>query len=166
MIDRRHIDQMATRQRDMRGNARPLGTDRLFGNLHQDLLPFFKEILDRWQLLLFDLGLVGAGVVAINVTGDFVHLIKDIGNIKKGGFFEADIDKCSLHSGQNPDHAAFVDIADYSHFALALNVEFGNMPPFEKGHTGFVRRGVDYQFPGHDGLRFKQIYLKKKNVCH
>jgi hypothetical protein len=44
MLDRRHVNQKAPRQSDVRSNARAFLGDRLFGNLHQNLLAFAQEI--------------------------------------------------------------------------------------------------------------------------
>ena len=41
MVDRRHVDQETSGQRDVAGDARAFLADWLFGNLHQDFLTFF-----------------------------------------------------------------------------------------------------------------------------
>ena len=46
VIDRRHADQVTTRQTDVAGEAGALGRDRVFGDLNDDLLTFFEKILD------------------------------------------------------------------------------------------------------------------------
>ena len=46
MLDRRHVNQKPARQSDVRSNARAFLGDRLFGNLHQNLLAFAQEIGD------------------------------------------------------------------------------------------------------------------------
>ncbi len=47
MIDRRHVDQEAARQRDVAGDARALLADGLLGNLDQDFLAFLQQIGDQ-----------------------------------------------------------------------------------------------------------------------
>ncbi len=47
MFDGRHVNQITARERDVRSNARALLGDRLFGNLHQNLLAFAQEVGDR-----------------------------------------------------------------------------------------------------------------------
>ena len=46
VIDRRHEHQVAAGQRDVAGDARALGADRLLGHLDDDLLPFLEQVLD------------------------------------------------------------------------------------------------------------------------
>ena len=48
MIDRGHEDEESAGERDVRREACPLGAERLFGNLDDDLLTFLQEILDLW----------------------------------------------------------------------------------------------------------------------
>jgi len=42
VLHRRHIHEKATRQSDVRSDARTLLRDRLLGDLYQDLLAFFQ----------------------------------------------------------------------------------------------------------------------------
>src|SRR5215831_4305483 len=50
MMHRGHVNQIASGQRDVTGNARTLLGDRLLGNLHQDFLAFFEQIADGRHL--------------------------------------------------------------------------------------------------------------------
>src|SRR5436190_5858855 len=47
MFHRRHVNQKAAWQGDVRGYASALFGDRFFGNLHQYLLPFAQKIVNR-----------------------------------------------------------------------------------------------------------------------
>src|SRR5437868_7202866 len=44
MVHRRHINQKASRQRDMAGDARSLLADGFLGDLHQDFLSFLQQL--------------------------------------------------------------------------------------------------------------------------
>ena len=46
VVDRRHEHQVAPGQRDVARGPRPLGADRLLGDLDDDLLPFLEQVLD------------------------------------------------------------------------------------------------------------------------
>jgi hypothetical protein len=46
MIDRRHEDQEAARNRDVAGDARAFRAERLLHHLHEHLLPFFQQVFD------------------------------------------------------------------------------------------------------------------------
>src|SRR5439155_20540110 len=43
MIDCRHINQVTSGKRNVRGNARPFLAERFFRNLNEDLLPFPEQ---------------------------------------------------------------------------------------------------------------------------
>src|SRR5438445_288587 len=47
MLDRRHVNEIAARQSDMRCNTSTLFGDRFFGDLDENFLSFFKEVRDR-----------------------------------------------------------------------------------------------------------------------
>ena len=46
VFERRHVDHVASRQRDVRGDARALLAQRLLGDLNDDLLAFLQQIGD------------------------------------------------------------------------------------------------------------------------
>ena len=50
VVDRRHVDQEASRQRDVAGDARALLADGLLGNLDQNLLAFLQQVADGGQV--------------------------------------------------------------------------------------------------------------------
>ena len=47
MFERGHVDHEASRQGDMRGDARALLSQGLLGDLNDDLLTFFQKVGDR-----------------------------------------------------------------------------------------------------------------------
>ena len=47
VLQRRHVDHVAARQRDVRSDARAFLAQRLLGDLDDDLLAFFQQIADR-----------------------------------------------------------------------------------------------------------------------
>ena len=53
VIDARHVDHVASRQRDVRSDARALLAQRLFGNLNDDFLAGLQQIGDRWKGAIF-----------------------------------------------------------------------------------------------------------------
>ena len=64
VIHRRHVDEEASRQRDVAGDARALLADRLFGDLHQNFLTFLQQVGDQGQVL----GLGAAETAAASST--------------------------------------------------------------------------------------------------
>src|SRR5713226_9946908 len=53
VIDRWHVDDEASRQGDVRSDARALLGDRLLGDLNENLLAFMKKVADRWSAAAF-----------------------------------------------------------------------------------------------------------------
>jgi hypothetical protein len=54
----------------------------------------------------------------------FFGVLEKIRDIEEGIAFEANIDKCRLHSGQNPGYASFINGAGESVFILAFIIDF------------------------------------------
>src|SRR6185312_5427930 len=53
VMHRRHVDQVAARQRQVAGDARDLLAQGLLGELDQDLLPFLQQVADEAAGLVF-----------------------------------------------------------------------------------------------------------------
>ena len=170
VLVRRHVDEVPTGHRDVAGDARPLGADRVLRDLHQHLLALFEHVFDAaiaatallfsgrgWRgdrrrqgvALLVDLGL-GLVLMLVVVVG-FVggH---DIADVEKGGLVETDLDKGRLHPRQHALHAAKVDVADDAAVAVALDEDFGDRALLHESDTCFKRGDVDDQLVGHRGL--------------
>ena len=65
VIDGRHEDQEAPRHRDVRGEPRPLGAERLLDDLDQDLLALLQQVLDlRLGLIAIPIAVAPAAVPA------------------------------------------------------------------------------------------------------
>jgi hypothetical protein len=46
VLHRRHVDDVAARERDVARHARALGADRVLGHLDDDLLPLLDDLVD------------------------------------------------------------------------------------------------------------------------
>src|SRR5205814_6128090 len=53
MVHGRHVDEKASGQRDVTGDARALLADRFLGDLNQDFLSFFQQIADQGYVGVF-----------------------------------------------------------------------------------------------------------------
>src|ERR1700732_3599700 len=53
MLERWHVDHIPAWQCNVRCDSRTLLPERLFGDLHDNLLPFFQEFGDRWHRAFF-----------------------------------------------------------------------------------------------------------------
>ena len=76
---------------------------------------------------------------SFKLTGGQEHII----DIEKTGPFKPDIDKSSLHAGQDPDNPAAVDIADQILFGRPFKVEFKQIAAVNQGHPVLIRRCID-----------------------
>src|SRR5579872_7154530 len=52
MLESRHVDHVAPRQRDVRCDARALWAERLLGDLNDDFLAFFQQVADGGLALI------------------------------------------------------------------------------------------------------------------
>src|SRR5947199_87470 len=61
----------------------------------------------------------------------------DIGDVKKRGALEADLDESALHARQDPGDAPEIDVADEAARAGSLHVELLHHALLEHGHARF-----------------------------
>jgi hypothetical protein len=139
-----HEHQVAARQRDVRGQARALGADRLLGDLDQDFLVGLQQVLD----LLGAVGLAAPPAVVFDfLVAAFTlavvdELLADLRDVEKAGFLLADVDEGGLHPGQDLGHPALVDAAGVA-LALAPLLEIlDGQTVLDERDADFPRRGA------------------------
>jgi len=140
-------DQVAAGQGDMAGQSGALGAYRILADLDQHVLALDKKILD--------IGAMGSPAVDFNGGGrqlvhgrrrflaehpllDILFGDVDIIDVEKTGAFEADVDEGRLHSRQDSDNPAAVDVALETFLHRSLHVEFGQDTIFDKGQSDFI----------------------------
>ena len=177
VIHGRHEDEKSPRQRHVRGQARALRAKRLLGDLHENFLSFFQQVLDA-RVLGFLARLVAwdarnhprpptrtprrlagrlLGFVLLVLVVEEIGGADDVGHVEEAVAFEADVDECRLHAGQHLRHAALVDVARDAAIALALDENFCDEVVLENRHTRLVAiRGNDHFFV-HGYLAGRQI---------
>ncbi len=152
VIDRRHEHQKPSRHRDVRGQPRALGAERLLDDLDQDLLAFLQQVLDL-RLLRARPRDVPAGGLVVVVAGlellELLERVDDLGDVEKAVALEADVDEGGLHAGQDFRDPALVDVADDAALPLAFDEDFGDEIVFENGHHGLVAIRGDDHLLGH-----------------
>lgn len=94
----RHVHQIARRNRQLRGQPRAFGTDRILGDLHHQALAFVHQRTDAFHRRAF-------------AQGDF-------GGMNECRTIQADVDEGRLHSRQHPHDLAFIDVADNPRFCV------------------------------------------------
>jgi hypothetical protein len=132
----RHVHQVTRRQRDVRGEPRTLGPQRILHDLDQDLVAFRDQRAN----------VVGARRLD---TGVRMTRIEDVRGVQERRAFHADFDECRLHARKNPRHATFVDIADQSTAAGALEKHFLQHAVLDDCSARFVSAGIDQNFSAH-----------------
>src|SRR5262249_27556403 len=149
VVDRRHEDEEPARHRHVRGQARPLGAERLLDDLDEDLLAFLQQLLD---LLLRPIArafpaasfaAVGLGFVVRFELLELFDRVDDFGDVEKAVTLEADVDEGGLHAGQDFRDAALVDVAHDAALPLPLDEDLGDEILLENGHHRLVPIGRD-----------------------
>ena len=79
---------------------------------------------------------------------------QDVARVQEAVLLHSDVDKGSLHAGQDVRGPAFIDVADQLLVALSLDVEFGQFAIFDDGQAGLVTRAFHQQFPIHPHFPF------------
>ena len=132
MLDGRHEHQVAARQRDVRGDARALGAERLLEHLDHDLLALVQPLLDRRAAHAPPPLLLGGE----QVLG---QLLEHVGDVEERVALEPEVDERRLHAGQHARDPALVDVADDAALRLALDEDLGRRTlVLEEGDPGLA----------------------------
>ncbi len=110
-----HVHQVTRGDRQLRGQARTLGADRIFGHLHHQ------------------------GLALVHQCGDVLHrrafALGYFRRMDERRALQADVDECRLHARQHPHDLALVDIADDAATLGALDMHFLQHPVFHHRHA-------------------------------
>jgi hypothetical protein len=109
---------------------------------------FRRGVLLRLRLTptpAFSALLVSRKVGALKLFAIFL-LFQEIGDVKEGVAFKANIDEGRLHSGKHPGYAALVDGPCQGVFVFAFVVDFGELVVFENRQPRLVRGGGNANF--------------------
>ena len=137
-----HEHQEPAGQGYVGGDAGALHSERILGNLHEDLLIRAELLFDAGP------GLLGSGlerqlvVVPVDRRRQRRRGI-DVRGMEERIFLQSDIHEGGLHSGQHAAHAPLVDVSDGALFLVALDEELGQPVVLHHGDAGFLGGGVD-----------------------
>ena len=109
-------DQVAAGQRDLRGQACALVTDRILRHLNEDRIAGLQRRLDTTGLALH------ADGVPIDLSG-----------VQDGVASAAHVDECRFHRGKHVLDTAQVDVADHRGLRAARNIVLDKQAVFEDG---------------------------------
>ena len=142
-----HEHQEPAGQGYVGGDAGALHSQRVLGDLNQDLLVGAELLFDP------EAALFGSGfeqhLVVISVGGRRQPRGRfDVRGVEEGGFLQSDVHEGRLHPGQHPSDPSLVDVADAAFLLVALDEKLGQAVVLHHGDPGFLGRGVD-EDPSH-----------------
>ena len=150
----RHVEQVAGRDRHVRGEARALGAERILDDLHPALLAVVHQIGDRRPVAQRRRrrGLRrgrrvrprGRGVVDLPCVR-----IGDVRCVQERRPVQPDVDECGLHAGKDPAYPALVDVAHEPATVGALDEDLLERAALDQRDPGLARSDVDQQFGAH-----------------
>jgi len=168
MVHGGHENQVAPRQGNVRGDARPFVSNGLLGHLYQDFLPLLQAVFNGNvdQVLLqiahvveFLFGRLGRLFRRLTLTApftgieeelfDFPHGVMNVADIQERRLFQVDVHKSGLHPRKHAHHSALVNVAAYTEVRAPLNIKFRDLPVFHEGHTGFKEITIDDELCRH-----------------
>ena len=138
-----HVDQEARRQRDVRGQPRALGAERVLDHLHEQVIALAHQRAD-----------VGFGFGC----GHQVRIARrqrrreDISHVQETGAGQPDVEKGRLHARQHARHPALVEVADQALATGPLDEDFLQHTVVDECSTGLARRDVHQDLDGHVAL--------------
>ena len=127
--------------RDVRGDARALGADRLLRDLDDDLLALAQQRVDLGRLAAVAVAAALAArarglVVVVGLGRELARLVEVVADVQEGRLLEPDVDERRLHAGQHARHAPEHDGARHAALALALDVELAEDCPARARRRG------------------------------
>ena len=144
LVGVRQQHQITPRQGQVRGHARPLGADRPFGDLDDDVAS--RRIKAR-DVLLRNLWAITAAAFALDEFNPAVKRGRhDVPIMQEGVLLEADVHEGGFQPVFQIADLAFVDAADQAVVIAAFDREFLQAAIFNDRHPGFQRLGVDDHF--------------------
>ena len=112
-----HVHQVAAGDRQLHGQARPLGLQRVLDGLDQDLLAGLEQLGDALALA------AGAPAAGHLDAGDD-HVV----GVQEAVLLQADVHERGLEAGQDVVHLALVDVADDRARSAPLDVQLAYAP--------------------------------------
>ncbi len=140
----RHVHQIPGGQGNVGGQAGALGAQGILHDLNQNFIAFRNQRTDAFGVRRLDAG--------IRVTR-----IENVGRMQKSGAFQADVDERRLHPRQHPRDTAFVNVADQSAAAGALQIEFLQDAILHDGGARLVHAGIDQNVSAHGASRLRRL---------
>ena len=113
-----HVHEVAARDRELHGQARALGLERVLDRLDQDLLARLQHLADP-------LALGPAGAAATRELDTREHQVV---GVEEAVLVEADVHERGLEAGQDVVDLALVDVSDDRAVAATLYVELRDAP--------------------------------------
>src|SRR5439155_20299862 len=151
----RHVDQEAAGERNLRGDARSLGPDRLFDDLNELRFAALQLVADVGQAASGGAPPstpaptpVAVAVVLVVVIGGLVVLLRldQVGGVEKGALFGSDVDEGGLDSREHGLDRAQVDIAHHAAGVRTIHQELNKAVVLQDRHASLARGPADEYF--------------------
>ena len=146
-------DEVPSWDRDLRSDARTLGADGLLRDLYHDLLAFLEDRVDLDVAATVAPAPPRAGAIAPRSLALRVDVVA---GVEERGLLEADVDKGSLHPGEDARDAPQDHAAHHVAIRAAFDVELGKGGAFEQRDAGLAPLSVDDDFVVHESFRCKR----------
>jgi hypothetical protein len=121
---RRHADQIARGDRDVGGQTRALGAERVFDHLDHDHVALVHQLVDL-------------------VAARLPRRADDVGSVQKGRTLQTDVDEGRLHPRQYATDTPLVDVADQTAALGALDDDLLHHAVLDHGDAGLGRGDID-----------------------
>lgn len=150
VLDRRHVDDVATGEGHVAGDARALRADGALRDLDREALAFLQHVADRGLARETARALVALGVLlrgAAVLVRELLEVLRrrEILDVEERGAIEPDVDERGLHARQDPGHASDVDVAHRGAIPPAFDVELAEDSVLDEAHPRLSDVDVDEQ---------------------
>ncbi len=115
-----HVHHEPPGQRELHGQAAPLGAHGVLGGLHQDLIALLQQLRDL------------APVLGHADRDDLV-------DVEEPALLQADVDERRLHTREDVAHAALPHVPDDGPLPASLDVHLRRTAVLQNGHPGLPR---------------------------
>ena len=136
----RQQHQVTRGQRQHRGQPCAFAAERVLHHLHQHVLPFAQQLINRRH---------GYGLVIQRVGQPRQARLEHVAGVQKRRALQTDLDEGGLHARQHALDTPLVDIADQAVTRRALDIHLLHAAAFDQRDPGFVGTEVDQDFTAH-----------------
>lgn len=162
-LESRHQHEISSRDTDVSGERRSLGSDTFLDDLNEDFAAAFEDFLD-WGFVAAvppvsaawpPLGPLGGSGVPVGFASFgnqvFVVLVFDVTDVEESIASNAEIDKGGLNARFEIHDTAFVDVSYKVFQTVTFDIQFFQHPVLDDGYPTFLGlKNIDQHFFFHN----------------